>query len=759
MHPSDVTSDPTRQPNGSGGARRVAIALGVLLAVLVGWWGRGWIHPFLEWVRGAGPAGMAAYVVVYVAACVFLLPGALLTLGAGLVWGVWVGAPLAWVSATIGSTVAYLLGRTVARDWVARRVATNPRFAAIDRAVGREGRTIVFLTRLSPAFPFNLLNYAYGLTSVGLTDYLVGAFGMIPGTFLYVYLGSLATSVGGLGGETESADTLRLALQFVGLAATIAVTIVVTRIATRALASHTADERSASTSTSIEPGPPAAPGHVSPDDVHNRALVAAVHPRVRTNPTPAGRYNLVVIGAGTAGLVTAAGAAGLGAKVALVERHLLGGDCLNVGCVPSKALIASARAAAAARRAEAFGVRITGVEVDFAAVMERMRRLRAEIAPNDSVARFEALGVDVYVGEGRFASDRTIDVGGTTLAFARAVVATGARAVPPPIPGLLDAGFFTNETIFSLTSLPGRLAVIGGGPIGCELSQAFARFGSDVTLLNDVAHLLPRDAPEAAEIVEGALAADGVRILGGVAIARAERRGAARVLHVERGEDRMTLEVDAILVAAGRAPNVEGLGLEAAGIAYDSRGITVDDRLRTTNRRVFAAGDVASAYKFTHAADALARIVIRNALFFGRSRASTLTMPWCTYTSPEVAHVGLGAADAERRGIAIDTITVSMADVDRAVLDGDPTGFLAVHVRRGTDRIVGATVVAPHAGDLVGEIAVAMAGGVGLGRIADTIHPYPTRAEIIKKAGDAYNRTRLTPGVKRLFERWLAWRR
>jgi len=498
---------------------------------------------------------------------------------------------------------------------------------------------------------------------------------------------------------------------------------------------------------------------VLPDDEHNRVLVSHLHPRDWVNPTPAGRYNLVVLGAGTAGLVSAAGGAGLGAKVALVEKHLLGGDCLNVGCVPSKAIISAARVAAEARRAAEFGVRVHGVEVDFPAVMERMRRLRARIAPHDSVERFANLGVDVFLGEGRFTSPTTLAVGGRTLAFARAVITTGARAVALGIPGLEEAGYLTNETVFSLTELPHRLAVIGAGPIGCEMAQAFRRLGSEVTLFEAEPRILPREDADAAAIVDRRLRADGVELILGAQVARVERRGTDVVIHCEAGGRREELACDAILLGIGRAPNVEGLGLETAGVAYDQRGVTVNDYLQTTNRRIYAAGDIASAYKFTHMADALARIVLTNALFSGRSRASALHVPWCTYTSPEVAHVGLYEHEAVARGHAVDTITIPMNEVDRAVLDGEDDGFLRVHLKQGTDRIFGATMVAERAGDMISEITVAMVAKRGLGSMASIIHPYPTQAEILRKAADAYNRTRLTPIVKKLFAWWLAARR
>jgi pyruvate/2-oxoglutarate dehydrogenase complex dihydrolipoamide dehydrogenase (E3) component len=499
---------------------------------------------------------------------------------------------------------------------------------------------------------------------------------------------------------------------------------------------------------------------IEPWDEHNRALVGNVHPPGWVNPRPASRYNLVVIGAGTAGLVTAIGAAGLGAKVALVERELMGGDCLNVGCVPSKALLRAARAWADVRDAGAFGVRVPpGARVDFAAVMERMRRLRARISAADAAARYRDIGVDVFFGAGRFSAPDTVEVGGVTLRFRKAVIATGARATAPPIPGLAEAGYLTNETVFGLTALPRRLAVIGAGPAGCELSQAFARFGAQVTLLEAAPRILPREDRDAAVIVEGALRADGVRIVTGATIARAERGDGGTALRLG-GEPAEPLVVDEILVGAGRAANVEGLGLEVAGVLSDpATGVRVDDHLRTTNRRVFAAGDVCSALRFTHHADFQARIVIRNALFFGRARAGALTVPWCTYTDPEIAHVGLDEGEAAARGVRVRTLVQDLAGVDRAVLDGDERGFVKVHVRHGSDRIVGATVVARHAGEMLPELTLAVAHGLGLAKIAETIHTYPTQAEAIRKLGDAWNRARLTPRVRRALRAWLRWTR
>lgn len=504
---------------------------------------------------------------------------------------------------------------------------------------------------------------------------------------------------------------------------------------------------------------------LQPYDSYNQVLESHVHPLDWTNPQPAGKYNLVVIGAGTAGLVSAAGAAGLGAKVAIIERGLMGGDCLNVGCVPSKAVIRAARVAATLRDSPAFGFQLKdGWQFDFAAAMERMRRLRAEISPHDSARRFQQLGIDVFLGQGRFISPNQVEVGDATLSFSRAVIATGARAAAPPIPGLDEAGFLTNESVFSLTELPRRLAVIGGGPIGCELAQCFARFGSSVYQFEQAAHVLSREDADAAEVIQSSLKRDGVAVHLHSTVTAVETRNtqtaAEKVIHFECNGQTGEVVVDQVLVAIGRAPNVKDLGLEQAEVEFDERrGVRVDPYLRTTNSRIFAAGDVCSSLRFTHAADFMARLVIRNALFKGSAKVSSLTIPWCTYTAPELAHVGLGERDAGNQGIAIDSFRQPMSGVDRAILDGETEGFVKIHVKQGTDQIVGATIVAPHAGDMIGELSMAMTCGIGLKQLANVIHPYPTQAEAIRKVGDQYNRTRLTPRIKKLFETWLRWTR
>ena len=498
-----------------------------------------------------------------------------------------------------------------------------------------------------------------------------------------------------------------------------------------------------------------------PDDAYNARLLAHVHPPAWQNPPPQPRYNLVVIGAGTAGLNCAAAVAGLGGKVALVERSLMGGDCLNVGCIPSKTLIRSARVAADFRNAEEFGVRPPSDEqADFEFAMERMRRLRARIGRNDSAARFKGLGVDVFFGDARFSAPDSVVVGGVTLRFAKAVIATGARAVEPKLPGIAQAGYLTNETVFNLTERPARLLVIGGGALGCEIAQAFHRLGSKVIIVEREPRFLPQEEREAAQLLAQSFQRDGMQLHLDTEARRVERSEQGKVVHLLKEAKETAVTVDEVFVAAGRAPNVEGLDLEAAGVRYDDEeGVHVDDFLRTSNRAVYAAGDVCLPAQYTHMAEASARIVVQNALFAGRKKYSALIVPWCTFTDPEIAHVGLYVRQAHEQKIPVKTFTVPMNDVDRAIADGEEVGFVKIHIKAGTDRILGATIVGRHAGEMINEISLAMVAGIGLKTIGEVIHSYPTQAAAIRLAADAYNRTRLTPRLKRLTTRWLAWTR
>jgi pyruvate/2-oxoglutarate dehydrogenase complex dihydrolipoamide dehydrogenase (E3) component len=500
---------------------------------------------------------------------------------------------------------------------------------------------------------------------------------------------------------------------------------------------------------------------VAPSDDHNQTLIHNVSPPTWTNPEPSGRYHLVVIGAGTAGLISAAFAAGAGARVALIERHLMGGDCLNVGCVPSKSLIRSSRVFRELQNAAALGWHIPeGAEADFAQVMRRMRALRAQISAHDSAWRYrDQKGIDVYFGSACFTGPDTLEVAGKTLHFRKAVIATGARAAIPPIEGLTEVEFLTNETVFNLTECPRRLAVIGGGPIGTELAQAFNRLGAEVTLFEAGPQLLGKEDPEAVAIIQKVMSDEGVHLILGCQLQRIETTATDKVLYYQADGSLEKISVDAIFVGTGRTPNVEGLGLEAAGVYYTQHGITTTDDLRTTNAKIYTAGDVAMQWKFTHAAEDAARIAVQNALFPGRRKLGTLTMPWCTYTDPEIAHVGIHEEEARKRGFAVDTFVHHWSDVDRAITDGDDEGFVKIYAKKGTEQILGGTIVARHAGEMISELTLAIVGKIGLKKLASVIHPYPTQADAIRRAAFAYNMTRVTPFAKKLLGLWLRFTR
>jgi pyruvate/2-oxoglutarate dehydrogenase complex dihydrolipoamide dehydrogenase (E3) component len=477
------------------------------------------------------------------------------------------------------------------------------------------------------------------------------------------------------------------------------------------------------------------------------------------NPRPARKYNLVILGGGPAGILTARAAAAWGAKVALIEQNLLGGTCLNTGCIPSKTIIRTSRLYADMRNAEAFGAHVpTAITVDFGAAMARMRRIRTRLSRGVSVDSLSAAGIDVYFGVARFVGPSTVAVAEETLRFKKALIATGARPLIPSIPGLVEAGYLTHENVFDLTECPRRLLVIGGGPLGCELAQAFCRFGSQVTIVQKEPMFLSQEERDAAQILSEALARDGIDVRLNTEVLRIRKQGNEKLADLVSDDYSSTVAVDQILVGSGRSPNVEGIGLEAAGVHYDTyAGVRINDFLQTTNSKIYAAGDVCLEHKFMHIEDASARIVVRNALFWGRERVSALTIPWCTYTDPEIAHVGMYVREAIRRGIPVKTFTVPMHDVDRAVADGEEEGFVKIHVKEGTDRILGATVVARHAGEIINNISLAICSHIGLRRLARVIYPYPTQAAAIKMASDSYNMPRLTPARSWLIRRWLAW--
>jgi pyruvate/2-oxoglutarate dehydrogenase complex dihydrolipoamide dehydrogenase (E3) component len=484
-----------------------------------------------------------------------------------------------------------------------------------------------------------------------------------------------------------------------------------------------------------------------------------VRPQNWQNPRAEGVYNLIVIGAGAAGLVTAAGAAGLGARVALIERERMGGDCLNTGCVPSKALLRAARSVAGVTAAREFGLQTHLESVDFAQVMARLRRLRAQISEHDAAPRFQALGVDVFFGEALFLGGHHIQVADQRLSFKKAVIATGAQAKIPEIPGLRAAGFLTHENLFELRERPPRLACIGGGPIGCELAQALQRLGTQVTLLHNGPHLLSREDPEAAIVIEHRLRREGMALHLATTLEKVVVKGPEKLIFLTVNGQSQVVCVDQILVATGRSPRVTGLGLENVGVSVQTGGITVNPYLQTTHPDIYAAGDVCLASKFTHAADASARIVLQNALFMGRKKFTDLLIPRCTYTDPEIAQIGLSAQEAAAQHLPIETYTLPFQAVDRALIDAETEGFVKIHTRKGRAQIVGATLVGHQVGELLGELTLAMQSGVGLGRLSSIVHAYPTRSEILRRLGDQYNRTRLTPRWQSLLRHWLRWQR
>ena len=484
-----------------------------------------------------------------------------------------------------------------------------------------------------------------------------------------------------------------------------------------------------------------------------RERLGHVAPPAWRNPKPTDVYDLLVIGAGPAGLMAARSAAALGAKVALVERHQLGGDSLNYGSIPTKALIRTARMYSDMRCAATFGATPpTDVQVDFGAAIARLRHIRARVSRTDSALCLTRQGVALFFGAARFSSKNSVDVDGIRLRFKKALVATGSSSQLPTIPGLAEAGYLTHANVFDVGALPASLLVIGGGPLGCELAQVFARFGTRTVISHREPLFLPLEERDAAQMVSDGLARDGVEIHLNTEVAAVRMEGGRKVVELVIDGNVATTTVDQILTGIGRLPLVQGLDLEAAGIEYDAEsGIHVDDFLRTTNRRVYAAGDVCLQTRFTNTAQASACIVVRNALLFGRKRMSALTVPWCTYTDPEVAHVGLYVKEARQRGIPVKTFTIPMHDVDRAIADSEDDGFVKIHVREGTGHILGATVVARHAGEMINVISLAMVAGLDLDALDGVIHAYPTQGEAIRMAAGAYMRDR-----PRGWKDWLA---
>ena len=660
-----------------------------------------------------------AYFLVYVLVTAVSLPGAtLLTLAGGAVFGLGWGLLIVSFASTIGATLAFLIARYLLRDWVTARFGS--RLTRIDDGIRRDGAFYLFTLRLVPAFPFFLINLLMGLSAMKASTYFwVSQLGMLAGTVVYVNAGTQLAQIESLAGIVSP-----------GLLLSFALLGIFPLLARKAV-----------------------------EWVQARRVYAGW-------PRPA-RFerNLVVIGAGAAGLVTAYIAAAVKARVTLVEKHRMGGDCLNTGCVPSKALIRSARLLAQMQRSAEYGIAQADARWSFAEVMARVQRVVADIAPHDSVARYTELGVDVIAGTAKIVSPWTVDItaeDGTRrqLTTRSIVIATGARPFVPPIPGLAEVTHYTSDTIWSLRELPPRLLVLGGGPIGCELAQAFARLGSQVTQVEMAPRLMMREDPEVSEMVHQRFTAEGISVALEHAAKRFERDGEQQVLVAEHAGQAVRIPFDAVLVAVGRAANLKGYGLEELGIPV-ARTVETNEFLQTKFPNIYAAGDVAGPYQFTHTAAHQAWYAAVNALFdpFRKFRADYAVIPWATFVDPEVARVGLNELEAKEKGIAYEVSVYGIDDLDRAIADGEAHGFVKVLTVPGKDKILGVTIVGEHAGDLLAEYVLAMKHGLGLNKILGTIHTYPTLSEANKYAAGEWKRAHAPQRVLAWLERFHAWER
>ena len=667
--------------------------------------------------REAHPVGGAAgFFLLYVAVTGLSLPGAaILTLVAGALFGLVWGTVLVSFASSIGATLAFLAARFVLRDWVQARFSA--RLEGVNRGIEREGAFYLFTLRLIPAVPFFLLNLAMGLTPIRTwTFYWVSQLGMLAGTIVFVNAGTQLAAIESPAGILSPG--LIAAFALLGLFPLIAKKLI---------------------------------------DTFKARKVYARWPR----PARFER-NLVVIGAGSAGLVSAYIAAAIKAKVTLIEKHRMGGDCLNTGCVPSKALLRSAKLLAQIRNAHHYGIRRAGAEFDFGEVMERVQRVIRDIEPHDSVERYSALGVECIRGEARITSPWTVQVdGGRTLSTRAIVIAAGARPLVPPIPGLEKIEVLTSDTVWSLRKLPPRLLVLGGGPIGCELAQAFARLSSSVTQVEMLPRLLSREDAEVSELIAQKLKGEGVDVRTGHRAKEIRVEDGRKTLIAEHEGREVAIEFDALLCALGRVANTSGYGLEALGIPLTrARTIETNEYLQTVYPNIYACGDVAGPYQFTHTASHQAWYAAVNALAapFRRFRADYSVIPWATFTDPEVARVGLNEAEARERGVPYEVSRFDLAELDRAIADGAAHGMVKVLTVPGKDRVLGATIVGEHAGDLISEYVSAMKHGIGLNRILSTIHIYPTLSEANKYAAGAWKRAHAPQALLRMAERFHAWR-
>ncbi|BED99658.1 pyridine nucleotide-disulfide oxidoreductase [Aeromonas dhakensis] len=665
-------------------------------------------------------AAALLFVVVYVVSTALSLPGAsLLTLAGSAVFGVAWGLLLVSFASSIGATLAFLSARFLLRDWVERRF--GDKLASLQAGMKKEGALYLLSLRLIPIFPFFLVNLLMGLTPIRVsTYYWVSQLGMLPGTFVYVLAGSELANLTSTGNILSPG--LMVALTLLGLMPMLL------------------------------------------KGLQRRLALHRLHAPYR-KPTHYD-YNLLVIGAGAGGLVTSYIAAAVKAKVALIEKHKMGGDCLNSGCVPSKALIRSARFAAEQRRASELGFSPSQASADFAAVMERVARVIKEVEPHDSIERYQGLGVECIAGEARLVSPWEVEVNGQRLASRHIVLATGARPLVPELPGLDQVPWLTSDTLWQLRTAPRQLLVLGGGPIGCELAQSFALLGVPVTLVELSDQLLPREEREVAELLADQLARDGVRVLTGWRAERADYLPAAADLPIRlqlrRGDETQTIEGDQLLLALGRVANVSGFGLEELGVELTPRGtVAVDGFLATNYPSILAVGDVAGPYQLTHAAAHQGWYAAVNALFspFKRFRADYRVMPAAIYTTPEIARVGLNQKEARAQGIPFELTRFELAELDRAMADGERQGFIEVLTVPGKDQILGASIVGTHAGERIAEFVLAMRHRLGLGKILATIHAYPTLMEGNKYLAGEWRRARQPATLLALLTRYHRWRR
>lgn len=668
------------------------------------------------WVAAHPLQAAALFFAVYVAVAAASIPGAaVMTLAAGALFGVLEGTLLVSFASTIGASLAFLVARFVLRDSLRSRY--GERLRKLDAGIERDGAFYLFTLRLVPVFPFFVVNLLAGLTPLRLrTFYWISQLGMLPGTLAYVVAGTQLARIDSAG------DVLSPGL--IAAFAVLGLLPLLMRWLTRGLAARRVYR-----------------GHTKPAKFD---------------------YNLIVIGAGSAGLVSAYIGAAVNAKVALIEKHRMGGDCLNTGCVPSKALLRTARLLAQARDSERYGVARMTAQFDFAAAMQRVQGVIAKIAPHDSVERYSALGVDVIRGEARLVSPWEVEVDGRRISARSLILATGARPQVPPIPGLDAVGYLTSDTVWNLRALPRRLLVLGGGPIGCELAQAFARFGSEVTLVEQAPRLLAREDADAAAEVRAALEADGVRIATGHRAVRVERHDGGGHLVCTHADSEHAFEFDALLLALGREANTEGFGLAELGVRLDAhRRIEADPLLRTNFPNIHVCGDATGPYQFTHVAAHQAWYAAVNALLapFWSFEVDYRVIPWATFTEPEVARVGLSEDEARRRGIAVEVTRYGLDDLDRAIADGADRGFVKVLTAPGKDRILGATIVGEHAADLLAEFVLAMKHGIGLNKLLGTIHVYPTMSEANKYVAGQWKRAHAPQAALRWARRFFAWRR